>query len=120
MAQPGVWPPICSRRKGRAVPAPRFVRVDRGEHGASTRSTAMIIRPHCTSRYVVLPNSLLTDCRLTIETRGMLALLLSKPRNWQLRPRPLMKELSREGEIGVGRTRLQRMLDEAMAAGYIA
>ena len=80
----------------------------------------MIIRPHCTTRYVVLPNSLLADRRLSIETRGMLALLLSKARSWQLRPRPLMKELSREGETGFGRTRLQRMLDEAMAAGYVA
>jgi hypothetical protein len=80
----------------------------------------MIIRPHRQKNYVALPNSLFSDRRLSADTRAMLALLLSKARNWQLRPRPLMKELSREGEIGFGWTRLQRMLDEAMAAGYIA
>jgi len=50
----------------------------------------------------------------------MLALLFSKPKGWQLRPRPLRKLLSREGEAEVGWTRLRRMFSEATAAGYMA
>jgi hypothetical protein len=80
----------------------------------------MIIRPLCKKHFVALPNSLFTDKRLSADTRAMLALLLSKPRGWELRPVPLMKQLSREGETPIGRTRLRRMLDEATAAGYIA
>jgi hypothetical protein len=80
----------------------------------------MIIRPHARSQWAALPNSLFSDRRLSADTRAMIALLLSKPRGWELRPVPLMKHLSREGERPIGWTRLQRMLDEAMAAGYIA
>jgi hypothetical protein len=80
----------------------------------------MIIRPYCKRNYVLIPNSLLNDTRLGADTRGMLALLLSKPRGWVLRPVPLRKQLSREGETPVGWTRLRRMFAESTAAGYMA
>jgi hypothetical protein len=50
----------------------------------------------------------------------MLALLLSKPRGWVLRPFPLRQLLSREGETPVGWTRLRRMFTESTGAGYMA
>jgi hypothetical protein len=74
----------------------------------------MIIRPACSREFVNLPNALLNDKRLSIETRGMLAYLLSKPRDWDVRPGPLSHDLS------IGRTKLTRMFEEAMAAGYMA
>jgi len=80
----------------------------------------MIIRPRCKSNYILIPNALLNDKRLSADTRAMLALLFSKPKGWQLRPRPLRKLLSREGEAEVGWTRLRRMFSEATAAGYMA
>jgi hypothetical protein len=80
----------------------------------------MIIRPACKKEYVALPNSLFNDRRLSADTRAMIALLLSKPRGWELRPPALAKLLSREGGTRVGRTRLYRMFAEATAAGYMA
>jgi len=80
----------------------------------------MIIRPWCKKQFVALPNSLFNDRRLSAETRAMLALLLSKPRGWLLRPTPLRKLLSREGGTPVGWTKLSRMFAESTAAGYMA
>jgi hypothetical protein len=80
----------------------------------------MIIRPRCRREYVALPNALLNDRRLSADTRAMLAVLLSKPRGWELRSVPLKKLLSREGERPLGTTKLRRMIAEASAAGYIA
>jgi len=80
----------------------------------------MIIRPACESKFTSLPNVIFTDNRLNADTRAMLALLLSKPKNWQVRPRALAKELSRAGDKPVGKKRLGRMFREAMNAGYLA
>jgi hypothetical protein len=80
----------------------------------------MIIRPWCKKQFVALPNSLFNDRRLSAETRAMVALLLSKPRGWVLRPTPLRKLLSREGGTPVGWTKLGRMFAEATGAGYMA
>lgn len=80
----------------------------------------MIIKPVCKKEYVLVPNSLLNDTRLTIETRAMLAHLLSKPKNWKIRPIPLAKALSRLGERSLGRKKLDRMFREASEAGYMA
>ncbi len=56
----------------------------------------MIIKPACSREYVSVPNAVVTDRRLSIETRGMVAYLLSRPRDWQIRPMPLAKALSSE------------------------
>jgi len=80
----------------------------------------MIIRPVCKKEFVALPNSLFNDRRLSADTRAMIALLLSKPRGWELRPIALAKLLSREGGKPVGWTRLSRMFTEAAEAGYMA
>ena len=62
---------------------------------------------------------MLTDTRLSIDTRGMIAMLLSRPKNWQIRPTPLAKALGTAGKP-IGHTRLRRMFVEAMAHGYMA
>jgi hypothetical protein len=80
---------------------------------------AMIIKPVCRKAFVTVPNSLLDDTRLSIETRGMLAYLLSKPKNWNIRPFPLAKAISHGGKP-LGRKRLDRMFREATEAGYMA
>jgi hypothetical protein len=79
----------------------------------------MIIRPVCTREFVALPNAILSDERLSIETRGMLAYIISKPKSWQIRPIPLARALSKAGSR-LGRTKLRRMFEEAQAAGYMA
>jgi hypothetical protein len=80
----------------------------------------MIIRPVCEREYTSLPNQIFNDRRLSADTRAMIAFALSKSRNWELRPGPLARALSREGEKPLGRTRLDRIFREAMAAGYMA
>jgi hypothetical protein len=79
----------------------------------------MIIRPVCSREFVALPNAILSDERLSVETRGMLAYIISKPRSWQIRPIPLARALSKTGSP-LGRTKLARMFKEAVAAGYMA
>jgi hypothetical protein len=80
----------------------------------------MIIRPVCRERFVSIPNAILNDERLAIDTRGMVAYILSKPPRWDIRPGPLARALSRKGSTPVGRKRLKRMFEEAMDAGYMA
>src|SRR5262245_45275739 len=63
---------------------------------------------------------MLRDKRLSLDTRGMLAYLNSLPRNWQIRPAVLARQLSQNDGRQIGRERLQRMFDEAQAAGYMA
>jgi len=79
----------------------------------------MIIRPVCRRNFVALPNVVLTDERLSIETRGMIAYLLSRPANWQIKTVWLAHALSKKGQA-LGRTKLTRMLREAKTAGYLA
>lgn len=79
----------------------------------------VIIRPAVRRSYTRLPNSILRDDRLSIETRGMISLLVSMPPNWKIMRGPLMRLLSRKGEP-FGRYRLDRMFREAMSAGYMA
>lgn len=80
----------------------------------------MIIRPVVSREYTALPNAIFKDRRLSADTRAMVALVLSKPKTWQLRPPALARELSREGGKRVGRAKLKRMFDEAIVAGYMA
>jgi hypothetical protein len=77
----------------------------------------MIIRPFVKREFTALPNAILNDSRLSADTRGMLAYILSKPKTWQVRPRALAKALS--GPIPLGLKRLSRMFHEASAAGYM-
>ena len=80
----------------------------------------MIIRPACEREFVALPNAIFNDRRLSVDTRAMVALILSKSKSWEVRPGPLARALSREDGKPVGRKRLARMFREAMQAGYMA
>jgi hypothetical protein len=83
------------------------------------KDKGIIIRPAVSREYVALPNAVLADRRMSIETRGMVAYMLSKSRNFEIRPWALARALSTEGKR-LGRTKLDRMMREAMAAGYMA
>jgi hypothetical protein len=69
--------------------------------------------------YVALPNAILSDRRLSIEARGMICFILSKSKNFEIRPYALRHVLSTEGRR-LGRTKLDRMIDEALSVGYMA
>jgi hypothetical protein len=82
-------------------------------------TSGAIIRPVVSREYVSIPNAILADRRLSIETRGMLCFILSKSKNFEIRPWALANALSTEGKR-LGRTKLDRMIAEAMRVGYIA
>jgi hypothetical protein len=79
----------------------------------------LIIRPACTKNYTLIPNALLRDRKLSIDTRGMIAYLLSLPKEWDIRSTPLGVALSLNSGGPVGRKRIDRMFCEAIAAGYM-
>jgi len=53
------------------------------------------------------------DTRLSIEARGVLWYLLSKPRDWKV----IIKDLQKQ--CGIGRNKVYRILNELRVAGYI-
>lgn len=63
--------------------------------------------------FVMINKLTLTDSELTWEARGVLAYLLSKPDDWQVRVWDLVKQGPG------GRQRMQRILKELETAGYM-
>ncbi|RCL00014.1 MAG: hypothetical protein JSC085_001001 [Candidatus Tokpelaia sp. JSC085] len=66
-----------------------------------------------TSNYVVVPNSLVEDHRLSFEARGVLCYLLSKPNNWKIQ----IRDLQKQGNLG--RDKTYRLLKELRNIGYL-
>jgi len=62
--------------------------------------------------YTTIPNATLQDNTLSLEARGLLTYLLSKPGDWQIHKTQL------QAEFNIGRNRLDRIFDELMASGY--
>lgn len=70
--------------------------------------------PSPTRNYTALHNAVLSDSRLSWEARGLLAYLLSKPDNWSVYPKHLIKE-----SPNARRDRVYRILDELKSTGYL-
>ena len=64
-------------------------------------------------KYFVAANQPFNDKRLSWEARGLMGYLLSKPDDWQIRVHDLREQGS------TGRQKVQRMLAELEAAGYL-
>lgn len=64
--------------------------------------------------FTVISNALAQDNTISFECRGMLLYLLSKPDDWQGRPR----DIEREGDIGEKKRR--KLTKDAEKAGYMA
>jgi hypothetical protein len=73
----------------------------------------MIIRHKHAGRFTAVPNAIFEDTRLSVEAKGFLGYLLSRPPNWQTRQDHLQRTLS------IGRKLLRRCRDELVEAGYI-
>ena len=73
----------------------------------------MIIRRRRNSAFTIVPNALLADSRLSIEARWLIAYLLSKPDDWEVR----IPEI--QTAAGVGRNKAYQMVAEAVGAGYL-
>jgi predicted transcriptional regulator len=72
-----------------------------------------IVRREHRAHFTVVPNAIFVDERLSIEAKGVLAYLLSRPNKWSVR-------LEQVGRIlNVGRRKLQRVFRELITAGYV-
>jgi hypothetical protein len=80
----------------------------------------MIIRTQPTSKYTSLPNAIFRDRRLALDTKALLAYLLSLPPSWEIRPRIITKALSPATGRQLGKDRLRRMFKELINTGYMA
>jgi hypothetical protein len=80
----------------------------------------MIIRTSPRHSFTALPNAIFRDKRLSLDSKGLLAYLLSLTPNWEIRPQLIAKQMSPAGGRPIGRERLQRMFGELKAAGYMA
>ena len=72
-----------------------------------------IIRREHRAHFTIVPNAVFADTRLSIEAKGVLGYLLSRPRKWRVRPEHVARTLN------VGRKKLQRIFRELIGAGYV-
>lgn len=72
-----------------------------------------ILKNETRDRFTVISNALLEDSRLAWDARGVLCYLLSKPSGWVVR----VAELQNAGNCG--RDKIQRIMRELRAAGYV-
>ena len=72
-----------------------------------------IVRREHRAQFTIVPNAIFLDERLSIEAKGVLGYLLSRPHSWQVR----LDHVGRTQRIG--RKKLQRIFRELIGAGYV-
>jgi hypothetical protein len=70
-------------------------------------------RSNHTSNYTKIPNAMPLDGRLSVEAKGALAYMLSRPPGWRFYHWELQQTLR------IGRQKLERIINELIAAGYL-
>ncbi|WP_316202623.1 MULTISPECIES: hypothetical protein [unclassified Bradyrhizobium] len=73
-----------------------------------------IVRREHRAQFTIVPNAVFADPRLSVEAKGVLGYLLSRPHKWHVR----LDHVGRT--LVVGRKKLQRIFRELIAAGYVA
>jgi hypothetical protein len=73
----------------------------------------MIVRRRHNGKFAALPNAIWTDDRLSIEAKGVLGYLLSRPHNWNVRQPQVGRALK------VSKDKLQRIFRQLIEAGYV-
>ena len=66
-----------------------------------------IIRREHNAHFTIAPNAVFVDTRLSVEAKGVLGYLLSRPHMWQVRHEHVARTLK------VGRKKLQRIFPRA-------
>jgi hypothetical protein len=72
-----------------------------------------VIRRHHNGNFTIVPNAIFEDARLSIEAKGVLGYLLSRPHNWTVRLAQVAQTLR------VGRDKMQRIFNELIDARYV-
>lgn len=73
-----------------------------------------IFKSKLSENYVTLPNVTIQDIELSWDARGLLAFMLSLPSDWAI-----YKEWLAEQSAMCGKDKLNRILDELIASGYL-
>lgn len=73
-----------------------------------------IVRREHRAHFTIVPNAVFVDQRLSVEAKGVLGYLLSRPHKWHVR----LEHVGRT--LVVGRKKLQRIFRELIGAGYIS
>ena len=73
----------------------------------------MIIRRKRTKNFTVINNAIFDDDHLSPESLGVLAHLLSRPNDWSVSLRQL------SARFRIGRDKIQRIIREIIATGYM-
>jgi hypothetical protein len=83
-----------------------------------------ILRVQRTKGYTTIPNAALCDERLSFRARGVLAFLLAKPDDWEIRTTGLQdyspKKTQDGDNVTEGRDVMRKALKELKAAGYLS
>ena len=72
-----------------------------------------IVRREHRAHFTILPNAIFLDQSLSIEAKGVLGYLLSRPNKWSVR----LEQVGRT--LNIGRRKLQRIFRELISAGYV-
>lgn len=73
-----------------------------------------IVRREHRAHFTIVPNAVFVDQRLSVEAKGVLGYLLSRPHKWHVR----LDNIG--GTLLVGRKKLQRIFRELISAGYVS
>jgi hypothetical protein len=98
---------------GRASSACRHASTGSVNSRLGSVSAVTIIRREHRAHFTIVPNAMFLDKRLSIEAKGVLGFLLSRPHNWQVR----LDHVGRT--LRIGRKKLQRIFRELISAGYV-
>jgi hypothetical protein len=72
-----------------------------------------VIRRAQEGQFTIMPNATVRDPRLSLDALGLLLRLVSRPPNWETRPKSVMRE------CGIGDSRWRRLSGELVRAGYL-
>tara|TARA_B100000989_G_scaffold82892_1_gene59279 strand:- start:3994 stop:4785 length:792 start_codon:yes stop_codon:yes gene_type:complete len=75
--------------------------------------TEFITKGKFNNKFTTIPNSLIQNTDLTLEARGLLIFLLSKPSDWKVN----VKNLSQDNDIG--RDKCYKIINALIDSGYI-
>jgi len=77
----------------------------------------VIIRHQQTANFTTLGNAVFDDARLSLDEMGLLAWLLSRPHDWEIR-RPALMRRHKIGTVKLGRDGLRRIIRKLMKTGW--
>lgn len=81
--------------------------------------TGGVVQVRHTTRYGVVPEALLEDSRLSLDSRAVAAWLAVKQDGWQILVGVLRTRLGYGGQALLGKDRWQRIANELESAGYL-